>query len=90
MHVDKELNNVSSNDTRAKQKQKRSILENLFERTPPYKILLLRQEGIRRAYLKFQFVYRLLDEAPPHIKIFGARQPKKQPPGPHAAYVQFI
>ena len=74
---DKELNGTDPNDVRRQAEAKRSIIENLFERTPPY-ISSTKSSGANAAGLsQVPMFLGWLDEAPPQVKIFGTEPAQK-------------
>ena len=74
---DKELNGNGPNDVRRQAEAKRSIIENLFERTPPF-ISSTKSSGVDSASLsQIPMFVGWMDEAPPQVKIFGIEPAQK-------------
>ncbi len=88
---DKELNGNVPNDVRRQAEAKRSIIENLFERTPPY-ISSTKSSGSRlRKSLSSAHVCGLDGRSPPTSEDFWSRTSTKDHcAGLDAAYLQFI
>jgi hypothetical protein len=74
---DKELNGNVPNDVRRQAEAKRSIIENLFERTPPF-VSSIKSPGINSTGLsQVPTFVGWMDEAPPQVKIYGAEPAQK-------------
>jgi len=74
---DKELNGNGPNDVRRQAEAKRSIIENLFERTPPF-ISSAKSSGTNFSGIsQVPMFVGWMEEAPPQVKIFGVEPAQK-------------
>ncbi len=73
---EKELNGTVTSDVRRQAEARRSIIENLFERTTPIKSASS-LGGISSNLSQVPMFLGWLDQAPPQVKIFGAEPAQK-------------